>query len=60
MDDALDENARGHDRVGVDLARLDEMLDLGDGVLPALAIIGLNCARFCGRRGCLPCRPSRP
>ena len=30
MHDALHENARRDDLVGVDLARLDEMLDLGD------------------------------
>ena len=30
VDDALDEDAGGDDVVGIDLARLDQMLDLGD------------------------------
>ena len=40
--DALHEDARREDVVGVELAGLDELLDLGDGQLAAVAIIGLK------------------
>ena len=46
-DDSLDEDARGVDVGRVDLARFDELFDLGDGDATGLAHNGLKfCAAF--------------
>ena len=58
--DALHEDARRVDVVRVELARLDELLDLGDVIRPAVATSGLKLRAVCGRRGCRAGRPSRP
>ena len=42
MHDTLHENARRMDAIRVEFARLDQILDLGDGHLPAVAITGLK------------------
>jgi len=41
-DDAVDENARRVDLIGIKLAKLDELLHIKRRRLPKLAIIGLK------------------
>ena len=57
-DDPLHVDARGVDLVGIERARLDELLDLGDGDRAAAAIIGLK-LRAVRRYTRLPARSPR-